>query len=182
MWIIPRGKHQFWFLLAFALVAVGGVAALYGYGISLIAHDWAVLSGAQADLLGAELARRNLNGAEQRIAALAAEISTVETGFADPETPLPFIEAIEGLGRRLGVKTELTLSSSGTAGKAEQYRVTVSGPFPRVAALVRMLGAFPFLISTGDAELTRSGAITEIDDSSSDNVRLSVVVKIMLPR
>jgi len=168
-------------LAAFAGIAVGTVAFVYVYGISFIARDWMFLAGARADLANAEVVRRNLNGAEQRIAALAPEVAATRASFADPQDPLPFIEAVELLGRRLGVKVELTLASAAAADPADAYRVAVSGPFPQVAAFLRMLGSFPFLITTGDVELKRTGAITEMSDPSRDSVRLSVAMKFVLP-
>lgn len=182
MWIILRGPRQFWIFLVAATILVGAAASLYLYGIFFIVHDWALLSEARRDLANAEVAQRNLNGAEQKLAVLGPEVAVMRASFADPQDPLPFIETVELLGRRLGVKTELTLASPASVGQADTYLVVVSGPFPKVATFLKFLEAFPFLVTLGDAEITRTGAITEISAPSGDSVRLSVAVKILILR
>jgi len=182
MWIILRGSRQFWIFLALAGIVVGAVMFLYVFGVSFIARDWTLLAEARADLVRAEAIRRNLNGAEQKRAALEPEIGVIQASFADPKNPLPFIEAVEFLGRRLGVKAELTLTSSGSADQADAYLVAVSGSFPKVAMFLNLFEVFPFLVTMGDAEITRIGAITEAGVLASDQVRFSVAVRILAPR
>lgn len=182
MWLILRGAHQFWGLSVVAVVALSAAAGMYIYAITFITGDWGILSGARAELESAEAIRRNLSGAERNLVAWEPEINDLKASFADPEAPLPFIEAIEGLGRRLDVKTELTLASAGASGKADSYRIVASGPFLRVATFFKLLESFPFLITIGDMEFTRLGTIAGTPDVSSDNVRFSVAVKVVPPR
>lgn len=179
MWIILRGVRSFWISFAAAAILVAAAGGLYLYGIFSIARDWTFLSGARADLASTELARRNLGVAERELAALAPELGAIEASFADPKNPLPFIEAVEALGRRLGVKAELTLASSASASQADAYLIAVSGSFPRAAMFLKLFEAFPFLVTFGDAEITRTGVITETEHPSSDQVRLSLAVKIL---
>lgn len=179
MWLILRGARQFWGLFIIAVVILGGAAGAYLYAITFIVDDWGLLSGARAKLESAEAARRNLSGAERKLVILDPEINDLKASFADPEAPLPFIEAVEGLGRRLGVKTELTLAATGANGRADNYRVVASGPFLRVATFFRLLESFPFLITIGDIEFTRLGTISALSDASSDNVRFSVAITLI---
>lgn len=181
MWIIPRGARQFWIVATVATLLVAAAAGVYAYGVRWIVRDWAILSAARADLERSEAARRALGAAERRIAAREQDIATIETSIADPANPLPFIEAVEGLGRRLGVKVELTLASPASAGEADAYLITASGPFPKVATFLERFGSFPFLVTTGDAEIIRTGA-AGAGVPLSDEVRLSLAVKILRPR
>ncbi|RJQ37559.1 hypothetical protein C4552_00800 [Candidatus Parcubacteria bacterium] len=170
MWLVIRTQQQFWIVAAaMGLVALGAIIA-FVFAVQYVLQEWDVLAAARAGLGGDEAVRRGVGVANDLLVQNANDLAVLESSFADPKNPLPFIESIEALGRRLGVRAELTLTS-GSDTLADRYQINADGEFIRVMAFLRSLEALPFLIVLGDVTISRAG--------TGDAVRLATDVTLV---
>lgn len=145
------GERKFWIAVSAATAVVLALALAALLAVRAIYADWrlhaeagrelARLEGKRGAVLAASSARRRL-GEEERL---------IRSSFVNPADPLPFIEAVEALGRRFGLKVELAVGSQGSGGSA--YLVRTRGSFRQVMPFFQKLESFPFLISIGDSEM-----------------------------
>lgn len=158
MFAATRGEKLFWVVLGLAAVAVAGVVLLTVTTVWYIQSSWEVLAAAHRDFAGLEQKQNEIITAEQALAGLARERELIRASFVDPAHPLPFIESIEGLGRRLGVEVELAVVPGREELGGQEYTLTARGSLAGTASLLRSLESLPFLIHFGDIALTTAGA------------------------
>lgn len=149
---LSSGKRRFWLV---ALAAAGATALAIGAAAMSLAYlrqSWGVLRDAREEMGALEAHRLSVTRAAETLRALESELALLRPSFADAADPLPFIEAIEALGRRRGVALELAVS-----GGAAEYRLSASGSFAATMAFLRAVELLPFLVTAGDLEMVRSG-------------------------
>ena len=153
----PTLRRRFWFSTAIASAAVLAVAALGGYGVAYVRRSAQVLVEAKRDLGALEKRRNEIDAAVAALKRLDREARLIQGAFPSPADPLPFIERIEGLGRRAGVRVDLALAPGTGGALGEEYVLKANGSFRRVMSFFQNLEALPFLVTFGDATL-RAGA------------------------
>ena len=155
MWLIIRSKQQF--LIAAAAMGLAALTAViaFGFAVRYTLREWDVLAEARGELAGDEAVRRGVGQANAALDGIAAERALLESSFANPDDLLPFIESIEALARRIGVRAELALTSGGNQ-PMDKYQINIEGEFRQVMLFLRTLESLPFLTTLGDTEISRT--------------------------
>ena len=171
----------FWFMAGGALVAVVLASGL-GFGmIRYIQSKEETLRGLEAELALLEEQRSGAFAAAKVLGAVERDRTVIEASVADPAQPLPFIESIEGLAKRSGVRLELGVAAGQGQARAAEYSLAVDGPFQSVVAFLRDLELLPFLIELRGAELNRLGASPAGPAGGEALVRLTTAILIVEP-
>ncbi|MBI4132880.1 MAG: hypothetical protein HY473_02240 [Candidatus Sungbacteria bacterium] len=170
-------RRKFWLLtllvavlLAFALGA--GIA-----GVEYVRRAWWELAASRAEIERLAGEREAVTAAGRALVELSEDEALIRASFATPADALPFIESIEGLGRRSGVRAELSIA--GGKGDPEEYSLAATGPFRSVFMFFKHLESLPFLTQLSNAELQRSESMRS--DSTEPTVRFTVTVRIVTP-
>lgn len=177
---------RFWLVAALMTGGIFVAIAANVFAVRSIIANWRTLSISQRDLAASEAERARISGDARSLATLSREQSAIEDAIVDPANPLPFIETIEELGRRLGVRSNLAIAN-GTGAKPDSFEVTADGPFLNVYSFLQGLESLPFLVEFGDVELRRiGGGLAEVASRpdgalSSATVRLTVLLHIVKP-
>ncbi len=172
--------RKFWLALALSLGVVAGVLALVAYGVGYLRTSWEVLGGARREIAILERRDEDLRAALETLARLESEQAIIAAGFSNPADPLPFIELIEELGRRSGVRAELTVAPSASGrGGGEWYMLLAEGKFSAVMAFSKNLESLPFLAEFGNVELRRvSGILGPTEKERPESaLRLSIMMR-----
>jgi len=177
MGTFPNSTRRFWLAVFTAAATLLGALVAVGTSTAYVRHSWNVLSEARRELEALELHRHGVTRASRELRQLEPEIAAIRGSFANPADPLPFIEAIEELGRQRGVSVELTVSG----GVSEEYRLSASGSFASVLSFLHAVELLPFHVAVGDTEMVRSG--TTSGDRSNlqprEVIRLSVTLRMV---
>lgn len=126
--------------LVCALLVLGAVALLYGFGYSLVAKE-----RTQADALATEVALASARAdrllvAQSSFKSLADDEALIRGHFVGAEEIVPFLETLEGTGRALGSSVEVAaVSPEGDTALKLSLRIT--GSFDSV---LRTLGAIEY--------------------------------------
>lgn len=156
MMLTISSRQRFWILSLAMVGAVSVAVSVNVFVMQKIKHDWEILNTSRSQFEISERERENLGTASRSLNELSSERSLILATIADPADPLPMIEAIEDLGRRMGVK--VTLALSGTE-LPQRYSLDVEGLFPDAFLFLRHLESLPFLIELGDVDISRLGAL-----------------------
>lgn len=171
----------FWFMSGGALVAVVLASGL-GFGmIRYIQSKEKTLRGLESELALLEEQRSGAHVAAKILGTIERERIVIEASVADPAQPLPFIESIEGLAKRSGVRLELGVAAGQGQARAAEYSLAVDGPFQSVVAFLRDLELSPFLSELRGAELNRMSASPAGPTGGEALVRLTTVIRIIEP-
>lgn len=178
--MLAAAPRKFWFAVALIFFIVGGFGVLGMVGLRTVRLNAKVLAEARKELAVLELERKEIFAAERVIERLEREQSFIAASFANPADPLPFIQALEGLGRRSGLKLDLALASGVGPARSEAYVLSTTGTFPAIVSFFKSLESLPFLIQVGNAELVQVDAgVTQA--KSGPLVRLAVTIRIITP-
>lgn len=146
---IPR---KFWLALLLTFMVYGAAFAAGIFGLGYIRANWQVLTSARRELAELEKRHQKIVAAAAALERLQSERELISSSLVNPAEPLLFIEKIEALGRRSGVKVELSLAS-GPAGGSQNYILSANGTFRKVMSFFRNLESLPFLTDFGDVEM-----------------------------
>ncbi len=135
-----------------------------------ITHDWYILSSSRREFETSEKQRNVLAEAVRSLELLTPERDLIRTSFTDPANPLPLIETIENLGRRLGVRVNLALVGSEGS---PSYAVTAEGTFPEVLQFLDRLESLPFLVQFGDVRIVRGGGLRKSSEVDPEETQVS---------
>lgn len=177
--------QRFWVVTSCMSVGLLVAIAANIFITRTITRDWSVLSFSRREFEVSEEQRDVLAEAVRLLEELGPDRDRIRGSFADPSNPLPLIEAIENLGRRLGVRLKLALvGSDGLPG----YTVTAEGTFPEVLQFLERLESLPFLVQFGDVRIVRSGELQkggEVNPKEQPTIRslvsLTATVLTMAP-
>ena len=147
---------MFWITVAAAAAGAAVMAVLAFLAVRSVAAHWALIASAERERAAIERGRGDAEAVRRAIELLKAETGIIRAGFADPKSPLPFIEAIEELGRRSGLKVDLALGSGSGSG-AGGYLLRAEGSFREIFSFLGHLESLPFLAELGNAEIVRLG-------------------------
>lgn len=174
---------KFWLAVFAALAVLAAFSALAVFELRYIRLSWEVLSSARREFSDLEKRRGNLTEAAEALGRLEPQRQLLRSGFAVPDQPLPFIESVESLGRRFGLKTELSLAGGPGEGGVQTYSVSAVGTFRQAMSFLRNLESLPFLIEPGDAEMRLfEGVIDETAGKKSESlVRLDIIIRPLTP-
>lgn len=183
MSVAPR---QYLWLSTAAVSAAVLIAAAAGiYGVRYVTTSWQILANARSELALLEARRSEIDTATSALDGLARQTELLEKAFADPADPLPFIEAIETLGRRSDVIVNLELAPGSGGAAGEEYVLKAEGSFSQVAAFFQNLEALPFLIETGDASLeagsSAPGTTGKGKPPPASPVELTITIRVVHP-
>ena len=168
-------RQKFWVAVAGigAVVAIGIGANVFG--VRSIQRDWTVSADAWRRLTTLEQVEREAVDAERVFAGLAHERALIDAGYADPTNPLPFIETIEGLGRRVGVTVEISL-----AGGTGDYALRVAGPYRSAITFLQTIEYLPFFIQMGDVKISRASAQPTTTGAKQSEPSIEIVFKVRI--
>lgn len=136
------------------LFLVGGVSVAI-LTLGSVRSSWQVLGQAHAELAALEHIRARTAANFEELETLRLEMASIESVYVNSENPLPFIEAIESLGTRTGVKVELSIAQ-GAGGEGENYRLSAAGSFHSTMTFFKTLESLPFIVEFGDISLRRT--------------------------
>lgn len=180
-------KRKFWITVAVASLSAVAMAAVALLAVRLIAANWALIASSERERMAIERGRDDAAAVGRALELLRAETDEIKAGFADPKSPLPFIETIEELGKRSGLKVDLALGSGSGSG-AGGYMLRAEGSFRGIFAFLGHLEALPFLAELGNAEIVRvSGGDQEAPSKGSSKappeplLRLALSLGIVTP-
>lgn len=170
---------KFWLTVFTALAVLAALSALAVFELRYVRVSWEVLSSGRRELSDFERESGNLTAAAGALERLAPEQELLRSSFADPQEPLAFIESIESLGRRFGLKLELSLAGGQGGDSVQAYAVTAAGTFRPAMSFFRNLESLPFLIELGDAEMRLfEGVMDETAKKKSEPlVRLNIIIR-----
>lgn len=172
------GKKRFWVVTALAGAAVVAMIGLDGWGFAAVRRDQRVLAAVRRELAIREEQQKAVVSAGRALKRLNTERALIESSFADPAEPLEFIETIERLARRLGLRAELQFAGESGAG-ADAYDVSVEGPFSKVFAFFQRLESLPYLVKLDEVDLARSGGASGGGGRGETVVRLGVHLRLV---
>ena len=141
-------RQRFWTSLGFFAAGLMLLAGVEFFMLREVLTDWTILSQARRDVANAEERRKELSSSVRYIGEHQDEYRAIRSSIVDPGNPLPFIESLEDLGRRYGIRTSIALASP--TGKTSAFDVTVEGAFDRISAFIRTLESIPFAVEFGD--------------------------------
>jgi len=156
--MVASAQRKFLVVTLVAITVAVGVGAACVAAVGMALRQRTKLAEVRREGARLEEERAAVSAATRMLEAIARERELLAASFVDAAEPLPFIEAIEGLGRRAGVKVELALASGGSGGRADAYTVRASGSYPAVMAFLKHLESLPFLVDFGDVEIRGGGA------------------------
>ncbi|MEK7636120.1 MAG: hypothetical protein AAB362_00300 [Patescibacteria group bacterium] len=85
-----------------------------------------------------------------------ATLKRVEKTILDINSPLPFIELIEELGREQGVQAKILVHDAPKDG-LQKFQIIAEGDFPRLFHYLRVLELLPYQITFVSAHVSSSG-------------------------
>ncbi len=148
---------KFWATLAVTSAVVLLFAVADFLSINFVYQSWDVLIQAREELAEVEARRVDVNSAAHALSNLGQEQKLIEASFPDLDNPLPFIENIEALGRRLGVNAKIDSVSEASGGSQARYSILVNGTFGNTISFLSKLESAPFFIHVEQIEMARSG-------------------------
>ena len=172
------GKKRFWVVTAVTAAVVAGMIGLELFLLAAVRRDARVLAAVRRELAIREEQQKAVVSAGRVLGRLDTERALIETSFADPAEPLEFIETIERLARRLGLRVEFQLAGERGQG-ADAYNVSVEGPFSEVFAFFQHLESPPYLVELDEVDLARSGGASGGGGLGSASVRLRVHLRLV---
>lgn len=144
---------RFWIASALSAAIVFAALGLAIAAIRAVDSNNRVLETARRDLALLERRRSEYLSSRTALDHLAGERDLIRGAFPDPAAPLPFIETIEALGRRYGLRIELAFAQTAERMDGTAFLVTASGPFAGVMPFFGQLESLPFLAELRSAEL-----------------------------
>ena len=184
MQTLPLSKRTFWITVLGVSAGVLGALALNVLGVQFILKNWVELARARQTINASETRRSDILAADRILAGLGAERALIMGVSVDPANPLPLIEAIEGLGTRLGVQAKLALASSGGSKKSQGYLISATGSFRNIMSFFTNIEALPFLVEFGDIDIRKIsvGSFAAGEKTSTEpDLALSILVQPISP-
>lgn len=175
--------RRFWVTAGVSAAAVVAAAAVAILLLGAVGRSATALATARRDLTMLEARRVEISAAAAAFEQLGAERAAIAASFASPSDPLPFIERVENLGRRFGLKVELALAPGAGGAEGRDYAMRTAGSFRSVTSFFRSLESFPFLIEIGDAEFRRAEAVAPSGRAgrAEPGVELDVSIRTVAP-
>lgn len=168
------------FLLVAGVIFLAMASAVLGaaFGVNLILSNWTELNEARQKTAALEAARNEIFAANRGADALAKEKELIQTSFANPASPLSFIESIEGLGRATGVEVALSLAGGEGGAAGTTYQLLATGNSAAVLAFLERLESFPFLVEIVDPDFSRPD-VPEGGKLSTVPARLALTIRMI---
>lgn len=173
--------RTFWITAGATLALLALVSSLAFLAVRYVRERSVVLAEAHRELARLEARRRELVAAERILELRSGELAQIERAFADPSAPLPFIEGIEDLGRRVGVRVELKLGDAPAGGRSSAYVVEARGAFRNVLTFLERMESLPFLTRIRAVEFRRSERPDPESPAGAAGTELTLAVETVAP-
>ncbi len=180
MFSTSPGVKKFLATAAAAFIVTTGAFGGYLAAVQYAETSWHVLAGARQELIQLEKRRMALTVASRTFPDFGRKREIIQAAFIDPSEPLPLIESIEGLGRRDGVITKLTLAATPGGAGGEEYVLSVNGSFHNVMSFLAHLESLRFLAELRDTELDRIAPVSA-EKTAPPSIAMSTTIR-LIPR
>ena len=178
------GRRTFWITALGVGAGVTSVFILNVLGIQFIVTNWTELARARQTINASETRRSDILASRRALSQLDDERVLIMGVSVDPANPLPLIEAIEGLGTRMGVQAKIALASSGGSKNSQGYLVSATGSFRTIMSFFASIEGLPFLVEFGDIDIRKIGggaSTTGGKTSTESDLSLSILVQPLAP-
>lgn len=150
-------RKKFLLTLAFSAVFILGLILADFQFVRFLYSLGELSKQAQAELDRTVGRHQALRSESRRFEELEAMRQEFESFFVSPDNPLLFIEAVERLGKRAGLTTELALVQGPRPG-VTAYSLTVSGSYAGLMLFLERLEYLPFAARIAEFRLGAAAA------------------------